>query len=149
MSKYLNEDGLSYYDSKQKDRFAAKADISAIPTKVSQLTNDSGFVSGADIPAWAKEATKPSYTAAEVGAIPASDADTFAKKSDLSSVYKYKGSVAIVGELPTSNNTAGDVWNVEASDMNYAWTGSAWDPLGQIFQIDTISNADIDAILAT
>lgn len=148
MSKYLNEAGLAYYDGKQKERLAKKADVSALPTKLSQLTNDSGFITGADVPDWAKEASKPAYTAAEVGAIPAADADNFALKSDLTNVYKYKGSVATVAELPASGNTAGDVYNVTATDMNYGWTGSAWDPLGQIFSVDSITNAEIDTILS-
>lgn len=52
----------------------AHSDIrSAIPTKVSDLTNDSGYLtsfteSDPTVPAWAKESTKPSYTASEVGA---------------------------------------------------------------------------------
>ena len=83
-----------------------------------------------------------------MGAIPAADADTFAKKSDLTNVYKYKGSVGTTAELPASGNTAGDVWNVTATDMNYGWTGSAWDPLGQLFSIDSITNAEIDTILS-
>lgn len=268
MSKYLNEAGLAYYDGKQKERLARKADLSALPTKLSQLINDSGFITGTDVPEgaaasttvpkmdgaaaagaetafargdhvhptdtsrlattgdgsqvtvsfnpaetraapvsgdtlavaagklaklfadlgalaykdgvasddldaavkaslakadsalqsftetdptvpeWAKAAAKPTYTAAEVGAIPAADADTFAKKSDLTSVYKYKGSVATLAELPADGNTEGDVWNVEATDMNYGWTGSAWDPLGQLFSIDSITNAEIDVILS-
>ena len=185
MSKYLNEAGLAYYDGKQKERLAKKADVSALPTKLSQLTNDAGFITGADVPDWAKEsakpaytaeevgavpaaeaenfalkselpvipdwaggAVKPTYTAAEVGAIPAADADNFALKSDLTNVYKYKGSVATAAELPASGNTAGDVYNVTATDMNYGWTGSAWDPLGQIFSVDSITNAEIDTILS-
>lgn len=45
----------------------------AIPTKVSDLTNDSGFITfftetDPTVPAWAKAASKPTYTAAEVGA---------------------------------------------------------------------------------
>ena len=58
------------------------------------------------------------------------DLSAYAKKTDLASAYKYKGSKATYDELPTSGNTAGDVWNVEATGMNYAWTGSAWDALG-------------------
>jgi hypothetical protein len=56
---------------------ALKALIDAIdvPTKVSQLTNDSGFITSytetdPTVPAWAKASTKPNYTAAEVGALP-------------------------------------------------------------------------------
>ncbi len=148
MSKYLNEAGLAYYDGKQKERLAQKANLSALPKKLSDLTNDTGFITGEEIPAWAKAETKPAYTATEVGAIPAADADTFAKKSDLTSVYKYKGSVATVAELPASGNTEGDVWNVEATDMNYGWTGTAWDPLGQMFSVGSITNAEIDTILS-
>ena len=47
----------------------------AIPTKTSELTNDSGFITGytetdPTVPAWAKAASKPTYTASEVGARP-------------------------------------------------------------------------------
>ena len=98
------------------------------------------------VPAWAKEASKPSYTAAEVGAIPAEQADEFARKSDLASVYRYKGSVAAVSDLP-GDSVVGDVWNVEDTGMNYGWTGSVWDPLGQIFEIEAITAAEIDAIM--
>lgn len=101
------------------------------------------------VPAWAKEATKPTYTAAEVGAIPAAEAENFAKKSDISSVYKYKGSVASVADLPSADNAIGDVWNVEETDMNYGWTGEAWDPLGQPFQVESITIAEIDALMTT
>ena len=30
--------------------------------------------------------------------------------------------------------------------MNYAWTGSQWDALGQAFEIQSITNAEIDAL---
>ena len=77
-----------------------------------------------------------------------SDYGTLALKSDITNVYKYKGSVATASALPTSGNTAGDVYNVEEDNMNYAWNGSEWDPLGEVFEIESITNADIDAILA-
>lgn len=75
-----------------------------------------------------------------------SDASNYALKSDLTNVYKYKGSVAAVANLPASGNTAGDVYNVEDTDMNYAWNGSAWDPLGELFSIESITNEEIDAM---
>ena len=53
---------------------ALKALIDAItvPTKVSELTNDSGYLisfteTDPTVPAWAKAASKPTYTASEVG----------------------------------------------------------------------------------
>lgn len=51
------------------------AEKSELPTKLSDLTNDSGFITDytetdPTVPAWAKASTKPSYTASEVGALP-------------------------------------------------------------------------------
>lgn len=48
----------------------------------------------------------------------------------ISSVYKFKGSVATYQDLPSTNLTVGDVYNVESDGSNYAWTGSVWDNLG-------------------
>lgn len=113
------------------------------------------------VPSWAKASTKPTYTASEVGALPATtripttvaeltDAGNYALKSDLANVYKYKGSKATYAQLPTTGNVAGDVWSVEGEKgMNYAWTGGGWDPLGAVFTISYISNSEIDTILAT
>lgn len=45
----------------------------SIPTKTSDLTNDSGFITSETdptVPSWAKASSKPSYTASEVGALP-------------------------------------------------------------------------------
>ena len=69
-----------------------------------------------------------------------------ALKSDLASLYRFKGTVSNYASLPTTGNTVGDVWNVSATGMNYAWTGGDWDALGQEFQIESITNAEIDAI---
>lgn len=49
--------------------------------------------------------------------------------SAISSVYKYKGSVANYSDLPTTGNEIGDVYNVEDTGDNYAWTGTDWDKL--------------------
>lgn len=74
---------------------------------------------------------------------------TYAKKTDLTNVYKYKGSVATVANLPTTGNTSGDVYNVEARGINYAWNGTTWDALGELFEISSISNTEVDTILAS
>lgn len=78
-----------------------------------------------------------------------STADTYALKTDITGLYKYKGSKATTSALPTTGNTVGDVYNVEASGMNYVWTGTAWDALGEIFTIDAITNSEIDTIVAS
>lgn len=71
-----------------------------------------------------------------------------ALKSDLTSLYRFKGSVTNFAALPAEDNVAGDVWNVEATGMNYAWTGSEWDALGEVFEVESITNAEIDAIVS-
>ena len=90
------------------------------------------------------------YTTAEKNKLAAfGAASTYALKTDITNIYKYKGSVATVSALPSSDNTTGDVYNVESSGMNYAWDGTAWDALGEIFTITSISNDDIDTIVAS
>lgn len=77
---------------------------------------------------------------------------TYAKKSEITNMYKYCGSVASSDKLPTTGQKVGDVYNIEAASkyggagMNVAWNGSAWDPLGEIFTITAITNAEIDTI---
>jgi hypothetical protein len=56
-------------------------DFPTVPTKTSQLTNDSGYLTSytetdPTVPAWAKAASKPTYTASEVGADKSGAADT-------------------------------------------------------------------------
>lgn len=104
-------------------------DIS-VPTAVSDLTNDSGY-----------------QTAAEVSA---------AISQAVTSAYIYKGSVATVADLPASG-TVGDVYDVQSNGVNYAWNGTSWDALGQIVDTSTlwakselvaITTAEIDTIVA-
>lgn len=45
----------------------------------------------------------------------------------LTSTMHYKGTKPTQAELPSTDNTIGDVWNVTDTDTNYAWNGSAWD----------------------
>lgn len=78
-----------------------------------------------------------------------SDAAEYAKKSDLTNVYKYKGTVANFAALPAEGLTAGDVYDCEDTDMNYGWNGEAWDPMGTTFSIEYVTNEEIDTILAS
>ena len=99
------------------------------------------------VPSWAKASTKPTYTASEVGALPSTTAipsktsdltndSGFITTSDISGVYKYKGTKTNYSDLPASGNVTGDVWNVTNANgnipagTNYAWNGTAWDALG-------------------
>lgn len=93
-----------------------KAQITDMPTKLSQFTNDSGFQTAANVDTKLAD---------------------YAKKTDIASVYKYKGSKANYAALPTEGQVVGDVYNVEAADSahgikagdNVAWDGTKWDVL--------------------
>lgn len=50
-------------------------------------------------------------------------------------IYRYRGSVATVEDLPTYA-AEGDVYNVTSTGANYAWTGTEWDNLGVVGAID-------------
>ena len=87
--------------------------------------------------------------ASQAIAAKANTADVYTKTEidgKLTNAYVYKGSVATVSDLPSSDVGSGWVYNVEASGMNYAWNGSAWDALGETFSITAITNAEIDTI---
>lgn len=86
-------------------------EIPEIPTKVSQLVNDSNFITEHQ------------------------DLSEYVKKNDISNVYKYIGSVENYSSLPSNNVNIGDVYNVEENGQNYAWNGTEWDSLGSIVDL--------------
>lgn len=55
--------------------YAKRTEIPSVPTNVGAFENDKGYLtseSDPTVPAWAKAAAKPKYTATEVGAVPTS-----------------------------------------------------------------------------
>ena len=96
-----------------------------VPTKVSELTNDAGYITSADIPTKVSQFTNDSSFITEEGV--QSKIDTA-----LTSVYKWKGSVANKDALPTSDNKIGDVYDTQDTGMNYGWNGTSWDSLGAL-----------------
>ena len=79
-----------------------------VPTKTSDLTNDSGFLTSytetdPTVPAWAKASSKPTYTAAEVGALPDSTSIP-SKTSDLTNDSGFLTSTDISGKLDSNGN---------------------------------------------
>lgn len=124
----------------------SKAVNISVPTKVSQLQNDSGYQTAANV-----EQTLTSKN--------------YATKADISSVYKAKGSVETYAELPKSNQQIGDVYNVETADSSHGvkagdsvvWTGEEWDVLSGTVDLSNYydmtnyplcQNADIDEMFA-
>ena len=74
--------------------------------------------------------------------------DLKADKSELASVYKYKGSVPTYNDLPSSDQTVWDVYNVEDTWKNYAWDWTKWDDLGGIIDLSNYYNkTEVDNLL--
>ena len=117
---FLDENGVLYFWGKVKAHVSSAIGALSIPNNTNQLINGAGFQTASDVQT--------------------------AINSAVAGMYKYKGSVATAANLPASGNTNGDVWNVEQTGMNYAWNGSAWDSLGEAFDVQSITNAEIDAI---
>ena len=146
--KYMNDFGSCAFKSmilKEDLAPSVKTSLEKADTALQSYTETDPTV-----PAWAKTPTKPTYTAAEVGALSLDDANNnFAKKSDISTVYKWKGSKDTYDQLPTEGNSVGDIWNVKDTNMNYGWTeDGTWDPLGSPVEISPITNDAIDSIIA-
>ena len=105
------------YTKTQTDGFlAGKADTTVVNGKADKSTTLAGY------------GIEDAYTKTEVDA-------------KVSSVYKYKGSVANEAALPQEDQVTGDVYNVEDTGMNVAWDGTKWDKLG--------STVDLSAYMTT
>lgn len=132
----------TYVDGQLEGKAAAththtKSQITDMPTKLSQFTNDSGF-----------------QTAANVD----SKLEDYAKKTDITAVYKYKGSVENYAALPSSGQQVGDTYNVKAADSshnikagdNVSWDGTAWDVLSGVVDLTGyVQESDLVAISTT
>ena len=146
-----------------------------IPTNTSDLTNDSGFITAADVPdgATASTSTPLMDGTAAVGtstafargdhvhpsdSSKANAADVYTKTEidqKLAGALNYKGTKATVLDLPVSGNTQGDIWHVTADGSEWAWNGTQWEELGTAIdlsgyveesEVSLATNAQIDAI---
>lgn len=79
-------------------------------------------------------------------------------QNDLGTVFTFKGSVATINDLPSSDNSVGDVWFVESELANFVWLkdeinpNGFWDEFGQPIDlsayklkptINTLSDASV------
>lgn len=79
------------------------------------------------------------------------DWDTLAKKSEIASVFDFKGTVATVADLPTTGNKKGDVYHVTEGSAEYVWTSSStsgtaadWEELGTVMDLSAYAlSADV------
>ena len=113
-----------------------------VPTRVSELENDAGYLTSytetdPTVPAWAKQSTKPSYTAAEVGA------PTVAEMNQaIANVNTMKIHICAQGEynaetgVPTIQNPDTQTFYLvpggEGSNLfiEWAYVNSAWERFG-------------------
>ena len=70
-----------------------------------------------------------------------------AEQLGLSTAYKYCGTVDTYDDLPTDAEQ-GDVYNVDDTGANYAWTGSEWDKLSETVDLSAYATTDyVDAAI--
>ena len=144
-----------------------------VPTKVSDLTNDSGFITdytetdpvfsastaagitSNNISSWNSKAevsdipTNNNQLTNGAGYQTASDVTT-AINTALSSAVTYKGTKDTVAALPSTGNKVGDMWHVNADGGEYSWNGTSWDELGSIIDLsDYVEDTDLVAITST
>ena len=139
ISAFYNDVG---YLTEHQD-ISGKADRNEIPTSVSELTNDAGYLTSytetdPTVPAWAKQAEKPAYTAAEVGAPTVQEMNS-AISTAIGNVNSFD--MAVVQELPTQNISTHTIYLVpKTGDTNdvydeYVYINNAWEMIGNT-QID-------------
>lgn len=102
----------------------ALIDAITIPTRVSQLDNDKGYLtsyteSDPTVPSWAKASTKPSYTASEVGASPTGHKHTKSDIADFPPIPSGVSEVAHQYAVSNSKDKISDVttWNNIANPL--------------------------------
>ena len=134
---------------------SGKADKSEIPTKVSELENDAGYITGytetdPTVPAWAKAAAKPSYTATEVGAPTVQEMNS-AISTAIGNVNSFD--MAVVQTLPTQDINTHTIYLVpktgETNDVydEYVYINNAWEMIGNT-QIDLSNYATKNEVTA-
>lgn len=139
VSDFTNDAG---YLTEHQD-ISDKADKSEIPTKVSQLQNDEGYLKSftetdPTVPAWAKAAQKPSYTAAEVGAPTVAEMNTAIGEA-VGQINSFD--IAVVQALPTQDISTHTIYLIpktgETNDVydEYIYINSKWEMVGNT-QID-------------
>ena len=71
--------------------------------------------------------SQPAITAAQLNRMERGILDCANAYNKIPSVYKYKGTLQDVSNLPMYNNEVGDVYNILNSGDNYSWNGESWE----------------------
>lgn len=121
------------------------------PTKVSDFTNDAGYLTtetDPTVPAWAKAAQKPTYTASEVGAPTVAEMNT-AIGTAIGNINSFD--MAVVQALPTQDISTHTIYLVpKTGDTNdvydeYVYINNAWEMVGNT-QVDLSNYVQFDDV---
>ena len=142
---YLDQDGVVRLVGYINDALDGKANVGDVPANM--VTQDdlavyalkSEIPESADLSAYATKAELADY---------ATDADLAELANSVTGVYHFRGSVADLAALQAIESPAvGDVYNLEDTGMNAAWTGEVWDEFGSIVDLSGyLTEADVKAI---
>ncbi len=129
--------GLSNYDDTDiKASIATKANSADVYSKTDMDTKLGLKADKSALDTLTETVSGKANTATTLAGYGIADAYTKTEvDAKVSSVYKYKGSVANESALPTEGQVVGDVYNLEDTGMNVAWTGEGWDNLGSVIDL--------------
>lgn len=142
---YLDQPGLERLVDYINNSLNNKANVGDVPANVvvqSDLANyalKSEIPESADLSLYATKAELDDY---------ATEADLEALEGKVTGVYHFRGSVADLAALQAVQDPEeGDVYNIEDTGMNAAWTGEAWDEFGSIVDLsDYMLSEDVQAM---
>lgn len=132
-TRKINSKSLSDDVFLTADDVGALPDTTVIPTKTSELENDKGFLTeftetDPTVPGWAKAASKPTYKASEVGAIPTTDV-----VQELgTSTTKVMSQKAATDAIPTNLTDISGVLPIEKGGTGATTSGNALTNLGTV-----------------
>lgn len=154
--KALDENGVLYLWGKVKTYVATAIANIKLPSKTSDLTNDSGFITAKDVP----EGAAASSTMPKMDGTAAAGTETaFARgdhvhPSDTTKVDKVEGKGLSANDY--TNEEKAKLGGVEANaGDNVAWNGTTWDVLAGTMDLSAymlaadlvaISNTELDNI---
>ena len=142
---YLDQPGLERLVNYINNGLENKANVGDVPANVVVQSDLADYALKSDIP---ESADLSGYaTKAELEDY-ATEADLAELEGKVTGVYHFRGSVANLEALQAIENPAeGDVYNIEDTGMNAAWTGEVWDEFGTVADLtDYMLKEDVQAM---
>ena len=151
---YLDQPGLERLVDYINNSLNNKANVGDVPANVVVQSDLANYALKSDIPA---EMDLSGYATKQELEDYATETALQDLENRVTGVYHFRGSVADLDALTAIENPAeGDVYNIEDTGMNAAWTGTAWDEFGTIVDltpyaleenINALTIPQVDAIL--